>query len=290
MLDSRQVGLSLTLLNLILPLQGCGQSADVQEVEATSLDSPRKVPSWEEFKAQSSRLVEGRTIYIVEWDIPLQAENELRAYYDANFGPEAQKGIVATIGGADDVWSNFAELALTYCVSTNFGSDHSRAVSEMAVATQDWLRAANVRFVYDSSQNSNCTGSNPNVIFAVRAWTEDGACAFSPSGGGCVERTLVMNFSYNYSEDGNYPNLTTIGVFRHELGHILGLRHEHTRPESGVCFEDNNWRSLTPYDQNSVMHYPFCNGNASTDLTLTDHDKAAVVALYGIPAALYAAL
>lgn len=29
------------------------------------------------------------------------------------------------------------------------------------------------------------------------------------------------------------PRMRTVGVFRHELGHILGLRHEHTRSESG---------------------------------------------------------
>jgi hypothetical protein len=26
------------------------------------------------------------------------------------------------------------------------------------------------------------------------------------------------------------------------------------RPESGTCFEDNNWRPLTPYDSASIMH------------------------------------
>ena len=49
----------------------------------------------------------------------------------------------------------------------------------------------------------------------------------------------------------------------HELGHTLGFRHEHTRPEAGTCFEDNNWRPLTPYDSASIMHYPQCNGGSS---------------------------
>lgn len=66
----------------------------------------------------------------------------------------------------------------------------------------------------------------------------------------------------------------------HELGHVLGFRHEHTRPESGTCFEDNNWRPLTPYDSSSIMHYPQCNGS-SDDLSMTSTDVAGVVALYG---------
>ncbi len=67
---------------------------------------------------------------------------------------------------------------------------------------------------------------------------------------------------------------------RHELGHTIGLRHEHTRPESGTCFEDNNWRALTSYDAASVMHYPQCNGSNNGDLNLTAADKAGVAALY----------
>ena len=60
---------------------------------------------------------------------------------------------------------------------------------------------------------------------------------------------------------------TPTNILGHELGHTLGFRHEHTRPESGTCFEDNNWRPLTPYDSASIMHYPQCNGT-SDDLEL----------------------
>ena len=72
----------------------------------------------------------------------------------------------------------------------------------------------------------------------------------------------------------------TLGLLRHELGHTLGFRHEHTRPEAGTCFEDNNWRALTPYDSASVMHYPQCNGTSS-DLSMTATDRQGAVTLYG---------
>ena len=71
---------------------------------------------------------------------------------------------------------------------------------------------------------------------------------------------------------GNINPYTLRGILRHELGHVLGFRHEHTRPEAGTCFEDNSWRPLTPYDSSSVMHYPQCNGSNPGDLTLTDLD------------------
>src|ERR1044071_5177357 len=39
--------------------------------------------SWEEFQQRAARVVDGRTIYVVEWDQALTLD-ELRAYYDAN--------------------------------------------------------------------------------------------------------------------------------------------------------------------------------------------------------------
>ena len=85
---------------------------------------------------------------------------------------------------------------------------------------------------------------------------------------------------YSFTSFGNISPWTLTGVLRHELGHTLGFRHEHTRPESGTCFEDNNWRALTAYDSSSVMHYPQCNGTQNGDLVLTNLDKTGAHALY----------
>ena len=63
-------------------------------------------------------------------------------------------------------------------------------------------------------------------------------------------------------------------ILGHELGHTLGFRHEHTRPESGTCFEDNNWRPLTPYDSDSIMHYPQCNGTSATSASARSTGRA----------------
>jgi hypothetical protein len=141
---------------------------------------------------------------------------------------------------------------------------------------------ARVNFTYLPAHDGNCNNGNPSVVFSVAPWTSGGACAFFPSGGGCVPRTVVINFP---DLDNNYgtiaPNVRTVGVFRHELGHVLGLRHEHTRPEAGVCFENSAWRAVSPYDQASVMHYPWCNGVTASDLSITPYDALGAALLYG---------
>ena len=87
----------------------------------------------------------------------------------------------------------------------------------------------------------------------------------------------MTNSSKNHHEFGP---LTATGTLRDELGHILGFRHEHTRPEAGVCFEDNNWRALAKYDSASVMRYPVCNGTNTGDWVLTDLDGKGAAKLY----------
>jgi hypothetical protein len=74
-------------------------------------------------------------------------------------------------------------------------------------------------------------------------------------------------------------------VLRHELGHTIGARHEHTRPEAGTCYEDSDWRPLTSYDAFSVMHYPQCHGRGDWALILTAKDKFGAACLYGATAA-----
>jgi hypothetical protein len=255
------------------------------------VSEPAGPPTFEELRAETLREVDGHTFHLVSGDIAV-SEEELRAMYEQQYGAGGgyataeQASIVNRVGNRDDKWSARRAVNLRYCVTNDFGAQKSRMVNEMAAATAAWEAVARVDFIYVPSADASCTGTNSAVTFAVRPWSQGGACAFFPSGGGCVARTVVIDIvdlETNPFYQQSAPNVRTVGVLRHELGHVLGLRHEHTRPNSGTCFENNAWRALTAYDRSSVMHYPWCNGNSQSSLAVTALDADGARALYGAP-------
>ena len=87
-----------------------------ENVETTGL-------SWEEFQANVFQEPDSG-VYIVNGDTPISDIKHLREFYDHYVRAGAL--IVNTVGSADDKWSDSQKLNLTYCVSTTFGSNHSR--------------------------------------------------------------------------------------------------------------------------------------------------------------------
>jgi len=148
--------------------------------------------------------------------------------------------------------------------SSSFGSRYNTVVNAMASATATWQATANVKFVHSTASDSSCSRTT-GVVFNVRQVSGQSylARSFFPSSSRSSREVLIDSSSF-----GSISPYTLAGILRHELGHTLGFRHEHTRPEAGTCFEDNSWRALTAYDAASVMHYPQCNGTQTGDLVL----------------------
>ena len=275
-----QVILAATAL-AVAGLAGSPATASSSDTSAgsTFVEDRPAPPTWAEFKASTFRDVDG--VYIVNGDEPVGNVAKLRAYYEAMMDAADQNGasnelVVNTVGGTDDVWSGGQVGNLTYCVSDDFGSLKSTIVAAMEGGAALWEGASSaIDFVYDSSQDANCTTTNNAVLFPVEPieTSEYIARAFFPSSPDS-EMNILVDDSVSSS---GWPPANILG---HELGHTLGFRHEHTRPEAGTCFEDNNWRPLTPYDSDSIMHYPQCNGTSS-DLGFSALDGDGVAALYG---------
>lgn len=275
----RNLGAAALLSLVFAPAAGCVAGTIEDPLEDPNEEDVRTAGmSWEEFLTVVYQEPD-TGIYIVNGDTPIEGERELRQFY-LDF---VQQGhlIVHRVSGVDAKWSDAQKTNITYCVSSSsFGSTkYSTVVTALNTATSAWESAANVNFVHSSGQDGNCTASNNNVVFNVRLVTSGGqylARAFFPNQARSTRELLVDTTAF-----GTITPWTLAGILRHELGHALGFRHEHTRPEAATCFEDNNWRQLTTYDSASVMHYPQCNGSQTGDLVLTQKDKDGAVSLYG---------
>jgi len=241
-----------------------------------ALSSTDEGPTFEEFRAQTYREPWEGGHYIVDGDRAIADEKSLYEFWEG-----LQQGglIINKNGAADDRWNDTQKLNLTYCVSNAFATRKQQILDALKAATdQGWEVRANVNFVYVPAEDANCTRTNSNVVFNVGQVSGQPylARAFFPANSRSSREVLVDTSSFGNT---GWPLSHILG---HELGHALGFRHEHTRPEAGTCFEDNNWRPLTTYDAASIMHYPQCNGS-SQDLNWTTKDAQGAASVYGAP-------
>lgn len=241
-------------------------------------------PTWQQFEA--STYTDPTGVRIVNGDEPVQSTGELRQFYDdlvadrhGKHGDDtvSDELVVNTVNGVDDKWSASQVGNLTYCVSNKFGTDKAAIIAAMDGGAALWENASSaIDFIHVPAEDSSCNTRNNRVLFSVEpvSTTQYIARAFFPSTPKRSRNVLIDDSLFTAG------SWTPTNILGHELGHTLGFRHEHTRPESGTCFEDTNWRPLTPYDSASIMHYPQCNGT-SDDLSFTTHDADGVRALYG---------
>lgn len=268
---------SLTLLGAAFVVSACGAPEQEREQEQEPI-------TYEEFKAQVYKEPWEGGIWIVDGDMPVQSEEELRALYEDTSRPvgESTGGLlVYNIAGTDIRWSPSQAVSLTYCVDRySFGGLYQPMVDALNTAAQAWESSARVNFIHNTSLDYNCNSTQTGVLFNVRYVTGQPyiARAFFPNASRGGRELLINNSAF-----GNIGAWTLAGVMRHELGHILGFRHEHIRvgQTETRCMENSEWRALTAYDSLSVMHYTFCRNSTNTgDLRLTPTDRYGAGLLY----------
>jgi hypothetical protein len=248
--------------------------------------------------------IDGTRYWVVEGDT-LQDEDQLRFYAQQR---EAMQKAVAAYRQAGlpltgmlaprDELLGIAEgnrtvrwapgLELSYCVlrpTFTIGSDagYQLVVETMKQATEGWAQTCGIRFTYKQELDGSDSLRPEGVLFTVREFDTGGqfiAASFFPNDPLNRRRVLIDPSYYT-------PTLRfdKVGVLRHELGHVLGFRHEHIRSNAPPgCPDEDTYGTidLTDYDPRSVMHY-FCGGVGSDTLAITEIDKAGSQKVYGPP-------
>jgi hypothetical protein len=266
------------LLFVSLLLAGAACAGEITDTEPLT---------FEEFKAQAYQNPD-TGVFVINGDEMIEDEELLVEAYDrylesvdtSGIGSSQYESIVNKRRGVIDVWAPDQAQNLTFCISRTGAAafsttEYNQVLTAMNSATATWEQAANVDFIHGS--DLKCNRNNAGVVFNVSRVCSGQflASAFFPSTGRRNRQLLIDCTSF-----GSIAPFTLAGILRHERGHTIGLRHEHTRPESGVCFEDNKWAALTAYDSASVMHYPQCNGTQTGDLVLTNLDRQGAGILY----------
>lgn len=238
--------------------------------------------------------IDGQTFYIAEGDLLLD-ESRLAKYAlerAAATGPAAAAPAEETVpreellgmleNGRIVRWR--PGLVLSYCVlKRTFGDEakYQLVRNSMQQAAWAWESTCGVQFEHKAALDESPTNSPEGVLFTVRELNTNGrfiAVAFFPNEPASRRQVFIDPTFYTTSFD-------KVGVLRHELGHVLGFRHEHIRSGAPPACDDEDTGDtieLTRYDPRSVMHY-FCGGVGTRELSISELDRVASRSVYGPP-------
>ena len=175
---------------------------------------------------------------------------------------------------------------LTYCVRRpTFDTEemYQVAVAGMKTASADWSGICGVEFTHVESLDRDTAFTPNEVDFPVVRQMGNPhlvALAFFPTDP--ADKHVLWSTTRS-TVQGRTP--TTRWASFVTLGHVLGFRHEHIRPEAPDLFyveSTEHTQVLSDYDPQSVMHY-VGEGVGDRMLMFTDVDKAGARNIYGGP-------
>lgn len=291
----------LLFLGAIASLPACvTDDADGGEV------APAVDPLWEAFKQSAIKIADHPDRYLFGGDMVAVGEAGLRREFERYFGHRAAAGgdgtgttssdlTVDQSGGVNILLdttygdSTGGRYNLTYCIQrSTFTTAQLTALQPALDLAQDsWNGLVNVAFRHESAQDANCGSGNASVFFNVRRVSAGDffASSFFPRDVRAARELLVDDSAFTTTANGRDLQ----GILRHEHGHMLGFRHEHIWisgcTTEGTADDFGTAVHVTPYDENSIMHYPQCRTSGGGGYRQTKLDYEGSIGLYGLAAA-----
>lgn len=238
---------------------------------------------FESYKESFDTIIIDKTIfYIVEGDLLLDID-ELGVQFDRVNRPNDNRKLVGIIMDGKIIKIENPKNISYSIIKETFSNNEYRAIVEyMREATTNWENVCNVHFIHNKELDNqlNATDNPDEVTFVVRkiGRSSNGllASAFFPYDPKNKRKVFITPSFFTTT------NFNKAGILTHEIGHILGFRHEHIRSGApAVCQRENTDLTidLTQYDPQSVMHY-FCGGAGTRELRITAIDSIGASMMY----------
>ncbi len=221
--------------------------------------------------------------YIVEGDLLLTEEEVFDHIKIKNKPSQNNKIVVTRINGKLSTIENPDDIRYAIIKESFSSSEYPKVVQYMHKATTGWAGICNVRFNHVQELDDRLSpNANPdNLTFVVEKLKVQ------------KDNLLASAFYPNYEKERRRIFITPkffstkvnkTGILRHEIGHILGFRHEHRRSEAPeYCKKGSedveNFEPLTDYDPMSVMH-AICGRFGSRKLNFTESDSLGASMVY----------
>ncbi|MDC0667178.1 FG-GAP-like repeat-containing protein [Nannocystis radixulma] len=228
---------------------------------------------------------------VLEGDILLSSGHVLQ-----DMSEEASyRSAVKCRGTLDRAWDVGRKRDLSYCLG-EFADATLRARTREALVygAAQWERASGVNFIHRAELDGTPECAAPEqVAFTVRqgsgAECGERGCplgsASFPPGEPEEEGARLLIWPDALASDMYSPEMVVL----HELGHLLGFVHEHSRFEQSreICIDaaSTEFRGLTYPDPSSVMGDARCPGISaeSSQGRLSRGDRLGAAILYGLP-------
>jgi hypothetical protein len=185
-------------------------------------------------------------------------------------------------------WERFP---IKYCIDkTSFNivsGGYDSVKRNFLEATAEWEKLCKVKFIYVEGADRYNSSLRATVDFVVTyiPYNIKGFIATSFFPNDPIEKRKLYVFLKYW-----LTGYDKIGIFRHEIGHILGFKHEHSSQSEQVPDDcryyypelPGNGLPLTYYDKLSVMHY-FCGDAGTRMMNFSRLDTFGTQTIYGKP-------